>query len=72
MLQFLGGRANPCSYCAHSHTAAAWAKGMTEEMYADLLRVVVTAGRTKQLLNGLQVPVDEAFRQELHGVSPQR
>src|SRR4051812_30383573 len=52
---------NSCRYCVHSHTAAARAKGMTEEMYADLLRVVATAGRTNQLLNGLQVPVDSVF-----------
>ncbi|MCX7351057.1 MAG: carboxymuconolactone decarboxylase family protein [Alphaproteobacteria bacterium] len=52
---------NSCRYCVHSHTAAARAKGMTDDMYADLLRVVATAGRTNQLLNGLQVPVDRAF-----------
>ena len=28
---------NACSYCIHSHTAAARAKGMTDEMYADLV-----------------------------------
>jgi AhpD family alkylhydroperoxidase len=53
---------NACSYCVHSHTAAARAKGMTAEMHADLLRVVATAGRTNQLLNALQVPVDDAFQ----------
>jgi AhpD family alkylhydroperoxidase len=52
---------NACRYCVQSHTAAARAKGMTDEMHADLLRVVATAGRTNQLLNGLQVPVDPAF-----------
>ena len=52
---------NSCRYCVHSHTAAARAKGMTEEMYADLLRVVATAGRTNQLLNAMQLPVDEAY-----------
>ena len=52
---------NSCRYCVHSHTAAARAKGMTEEMYADLLRVVATAGRTNQLLNAMQIPVDEAY-----------
>jgi AhpD family alkylhydroperoxidase len=52
---------NACTYCIHSHTAAAKGKGMTPEMHADLLRVVATAGRTNQLLNGLQVPVDEVF-----------
>lgn len=54
---------NSCSYCVHSHTAAARAKGMTDAMHADALRVA-TAGRTNQLLNGLQIPVDEAFDME--------
>jgi AhpD family alkylhydroperoxidase len=52
---------NACRYCFHSHTAAARAKGMTDAMYADLLRVVATAGRTNQMANALQVPVDAAF-----------
>ena len=55
---------NSCRYCVHSHTAAARAKGMTEAMYADLLRVVATAGRTNQLLNGLQIRVDAAFEKD--------
>jgi AhpD family alkylhydroperoxidase len=52
---------NSCRYCIHSHTAAARAKGMTDAMYADLLRVVSTAGRTNQMVNGMQVPIDKAF-----------
>ncbi len=56
---------NSCRYCAHSHMAAARAKGMSEDMYADLLRVVATAGRTNQLLNAMQIPVDEAFEADL-------
>ncbi len=55
---------NSCRYCVHSHTAAARAKGMTDEMYADLLRVIATAGRTNQLLNAMQVPVDSVFDME--------
>ncbi len=55
---------NSCRYCVHSHTAAARAKGMTDEMYADLLRVIATAGRTNQLLNAMQVPVDPVFDME--------
>ena len=55
---------NSCRYCVHSHTAAARAKGMTDAVYADLLRVVATAGRTNQLLNGMQVPVDAAFEMD--------
>ena len=53
--------ANSCTYCVHSHTAAAKARGMTTAEHADLLRVVSLAGRTNHLLNALQVPVDAAF-----------
>ncbi|MEM6441143.1 MAG: carboxymuconolactone decarboxylase family protein, partial [Pseudomonadota bacterium] len=31
---------NGCSYCAHSHTASARAKGMTDAQYAELLDVL--------------------------------
>ena len=53
--------ANACSYCVHSHTAAARARGMTDAQYADLLRVVAMAARTNHLVTGLQVPVDPEF-----------
>ena len=52
---------NGCSYCVHSHTAAARAKGMSNEQHADLLRVVALAAKTNQLAHALQLPVDEAF-----------
>jgi AhpD family alkylhydroperoxidase len=52
---------NGCSYCVHSHTAAARAKGMTDAQYADLLRVVALAAKTNQLVTALQVPVDPVF-----------
>ena len=52
---------NGCSYCVHSHTAAARAKGMTDAQHADLLRVVGLAAKTNQLVTALQVPVDEVF-----------
>ena len=29
---------NNCEYCIHSHTAGARAKGMTDEMFAELMR----------------------------------
>ena len=32
--------ANSCEYCVHSHTAAARAKGMTPEQYAELQAVI--------------------------------
>ncbi len=53
--------ANSCEYCIHSHTAAARAKGMTEEQYAEFLSIVSLAGRTNHLLNGIKVPIDPEF-----------
>ena len=53
--------ANACSYCVHSHSAAAKAKGMTAVQHAELLAVVGLAGKTNQLATALQVPVDEVF-----------
>ena len=53
--------ANSCDYCIHSHTAAAKAKGMTEEQHAEFLSIVSLAGRTYHLLNGMKVPVDPEF-----------
>lgn len=53
--------ANNCSYCIHSHTAAARAKGMTDPQYAELVAIVGLAGKTNQLATALQVPVDAAF-----------
>ena len=53
--------ANACSYCVHSHTAAARAKGMTGAQHAELLAIVALAARTNHLANGLQVPVDDVF-----------
>ena len=54
--------ANACEYCAHSHTAAALAKGMTTEQHNELLAIIAMAGRTNHLATGLQVPVDDAFK----------
>ncbi|HTO33481.1 MAG TPA: carboxymuconolactone decarboxylase family protein [Pararhizobium sp.] len=52
---------NGCTYCAHSHTAAAKAKGMSAEQHADLLRVISLAAKTNQLATALQLPVDAVF-----------
>ena len=54
--------ANGCSYCVHSHSAAARAKGMTEAQHGELLAVIGMAMQTNGLVNGLQVPVDEVFQ----------
>src|SRR6202167_6501415 len=50
--------ANSCSYCIHSHTAAARAKGLSDEQYAEFLAVVGMAGETNTLANSMQIPVD--------------
>jgi len=56
--------ANSCPYCIHSHTAAARELGMSDAQHAEFLQVVSLAARTNHLLNGLQIPVDEAFDKE--------
>ena len=55
---------NGCSYCVHSHTAAAKAKGMMDAQYAELLAIVSLAGKTNQLATALQLPVDPVFDAE--------
>ncbi len=54
--------ANKCEYCIHSHTAAARAKGMTQDQYGELLAVIGMAHSTNGLVTTLQVPVDEVFK----------
>ncbi len=58
---------NNCRYCIHSHTASARAQGMQDEQYAELLRIVALAGKTNQLANGLQIPVDPVFEKSTDG-----
>lgn len=53
--------ANSCSYCVHSHTAAARAKGLTDEQYAEFLGIVGMAAETNFLANAMQIPVDTEF-----------
>ena len=54
---------NGCSFCIHSHTAAAKAKGMTPAQHAEMLAIIGLAAKTNQLATGLQVPVDAVFDQ---------
>ncbi|WP_420964776.1 carboxymuconolactone decarboxylase family protein [Bradyrhizobium sp. B120] len=53
--------AHGCSYCIHSHTASARAKGMTDVEYQEMLAIVGMAAETNRLVTALGVPVDEAF-----------
>lgn len=52
---------NKCDYCIHSHTAAAFAKGMTSAQYQELLSVVGMAHQTKAFSTGMKIPVDQQF-----------
>jgi AhpD family alkylhydroperoxidase len=53
--------ANACSYCVHSHTAAARAKGMSDAQHAELMSIIALAAKTNHLVTALQVPVDAEF-----------
>jgi AhpD family alkylhydroperoxidase len=53
--------ANSCSYCVHSHTATARAKGLSDKQYAEFLAILGMAAETNTLANSLQIPVDREF-----------
>jgi AhpD family alkylhydroperoxidase len=61
MIYIAVSTANGCSYCVHSHTAAARAKGMTEAQHAELFSIIGLAGQTNHLVTAMQIPVDSAF-----------
>jgi AhpD family alkylhydroperoxidase len=52
---------NQCGYCIASHTASAKQKGMTNEMFAEMMAVVGMANETNRLASGYQVEIDAAF-----------
>jgi AhpD family alkylhydroperoxidase len=56
---------NNCEYCIHSHAAAAHTKGMSPQMFHELLAVVALANETNRLSNGYRVDVDARFRSPL-------
>src|ERR1700692_305829 len=56
--------ANSCSYCVHSHTTAARAKGLTDQQHAELLAVIGMASETNALATALQIPIDPGFKIE--------
>jgi AhpD family alkylhydroperoxidase len=53
---------NGCSYCTHSHTAAARAKGMTLQQHGELMAVIGMANQTNALAVATQVEVDDVFK----------
>jgi len=54
--------AHGCTYCIHSHTAAARAKGMSEAQHAELVAIVGMASETNRIVTALGVEVDDAFQ----------
>ncbi len=64
MIYIAVSTANSCTYCIHSHTAAARAKGMTDAEHAELLTIISLAAQTNHLVNGMQIPVDPEFMVE--------
>src|ERR1700693_6315739 len=53
---------NQCPYCIASHTSSAQDKGMTPEMFHELIAVVCMANETNRLAAGYQVEIDERFK----------
>jgi len=53
---------NQCDYCIASHTVSARKKGMTDEMFKELMAVVGMANETNRLVAGYQVEIDEQFK----------
>lgn len=53
---------NNCDYCIHSHVASARAKGMTPQMFDELIAVTALANATNRIANGYRIDVDERFK----------
>jgi AhpD family alkylhydroperoxidase len=57
---------NNCHYCIASHTASAFSKGMTPEMFKELQQVIGMANETNKLVTGYQVALDDRFQPPLN------
>src|SRR5271170_5088142 len=53
---------NQCPYCIASHTVSAEGKGMTGEMFHEVMAVVGMANETNRLAAGYQVEIDERYK----------
>jgi len=53
---------NLCEYCIAAHTAGARKKGMTNEMFHEMMSVVGLASANNRLVAGYQVEVDEEYK----------
>jgi AhpD family alkylhydroperoxidase len=57
---------NNCQYCIASHTASAFSKGMTPEIFKELQQVIGMANETNKLVTGYQVAIDQRFQPPLN------
>ena len=55
---------NQCDYCIALHGSMARKKGMTEEMYAEFMAVVLAAQKGNKLVTAYRVPVDSMFEEK--------
>jgi AhpD family alkylhydroperoxidase len=53
---------NQCGYCIASHTASAKNKGMSDQMFRELMAVVGMANETNRLASGYQIEIDPQFK----------
>ena len=53
---------NQCGYCIASHTASARNKGMTDDMFRELMAVVGMANETNRLSSGYQIEIGQQFK----------
>ncbi len=53
---------NQCAYCIASHTTSARNKGMTDDMFRELMAVVGMANESNRLASGYQIEIDEPFK----------
>ena len=53
---------NQCNYCIASHIASAKKKGMTDQMFRELMAVVGMANESNRLVAGYQVEIDPQFK----------
>ncbi len=53
---------NQCDYCIASHTAGAKKKGLTPEMFSELMSVIGLANEGNRIAAGYQLEVDEQFK----------
>jgi AhpD family alkylhydroperoxidase len=53
---------NQCPYCIASHSHSARGKGMSDEMFHELMAVVGMANETNRLAAGYQVEIDERYK----------